>query len=269
MGTERIRVQLPLAGSVTSRLMKAIGAAWPDARIDTSAQFHADGQFLVFIVPTDTDPGVPLDMAALSDDGRVEVPPGVDIEAVLASVHDGSFGMAMPEWFARIMLEGVRATLDANTEGVNYIEQQFHGEDEDGRIVRYTVTVGRPKGRTPHELRVEADDRAAAALALARKLHGRLTPARLRDLDLTPEEESLLTEPDEAAADGDGHTLRSYVSGRISDRQALAGWTFSEPYQIGTTWYRDVAHPDNVVAFRHSVDGLVKHGSPNAALPDA
>ena len=122
----------------------------------------------------------------------VDVPDGVDVEATLASVYDGSFGMAMPEWFARIMLEGVRATLDANPGGVNYIEQQFYAEDESGQTVRYTVTVGRPKGKTPHELRVAADGRAADTAALARRILARLTPARRRDLDLTPEEQAVV-----------------------------------------------------------------------------
>ena len=50
-------------------------------------------------------------------------------------------------------------------------------------------------------------------------------------------------------------------------RQSLTGWTFSEPYRIETSdgvsddVYRDVIHPDGVVAFRHSVKGLIKHGS--------
>ena len=49
-------------------------------------------------------------------------------------------------------------------------------------------------------------------------------------------------------------------------RQSIVGWTFSEPYRIQTEQglsepYRDLIHPDGVVAFRHSVEGLIKHGS--------
>lgn len=263
MATERqrIEVKLPLPSAIANRLTQAVGAAWPDAVIDTSAKFHPEVEALVFLVPSDADPGLPLDQAVFRDDGQVEMPPGIDAEAVLASVHDGAFGMKMPEWFSRLMLEGVRATLDAHPDGLNYIEQQFTAEDPDqpGHFNRYTVTVGRPKGQTPHELRVAADGRAADAVALARRLLDRLTPARRRDLDLTPEDQALLDGGD--PAEGRHGTWQR-------GRAPADGWSFGDAYQIDTTWYRNVHHPDGSVAFRCSVEGLVRHGSKNAAVPE-
>jgi hypothetical protein len=44
--------------------------------------------------------------------------------------------------------------------GENYVEMQFHDRDEPGAV--YTVTTQRPKGKTPHQLRAEAEERLAA-----------------------------------------------------------------------------------------------------------
>ena len=200
MATDRIEVSLPLPQPTLQRLIRAIGAAWPDATIDMSApnEFSEQARKIAFLVEAVVDPNLPLDMVTFNEQGDLEpLPRDVNPEVIIQRIHDGSFGMAMPEWYCRLQLQAFGEIL-ADPAAVNYVEQQMtHYNEETRSHDVYVVIVGRPKGKTPHELRVAADGRAADAVTLARKLYDLLGPdGHLAvESDFTPEERALLDDP--------------------------------------------------------------------------
>ena len=155
MVTETIEIKLPLSATTFSGLGRGICAVWPDAVIQTDqigygyARIQVDG------------PGTPVVKLAdieVDDDGW-KPPPGMDVEVFLATIHNGEFGVKLPEWFSRVMLAGARAALD---EAENYVEMLLV---DPTTHERFTVTVLKPGGRTPHELRLEAEAERDEALA--------------------------------------------------------------------------------------------------------
>lgn len=84
-------------------------------------------------------------------------------------MRDGTFGMSFPEWFTNIMLAGAKSVLELHDpEPVNYVECALHEPD----YTRWTVIVVKPGGKTPHELREEAETERDAALAELATLKG-------------------------------------------------------------------------------------------------
>jgi hypothetical protein len=163
--TEKISVQLPLSMRTTHRLLQALDAAWPGATLVTDSPAAAHH----LVVEIDNDAvadGAPIGELAPMEPN--DAPAGVDVDGFLVSLRDSSLGISLPDWFVTLELEAMRDILDAG-EAPNYVEHTVR--DPATREV-YTVTVGRPGGRTAHELRVDAEARAERAEAALRELAG-------------------------------------------------------------------------------------------------
>ena len=156
---EQIKVALPLSMNLSGALLAAIGAVWPEARIVTDT-----GEDRYMVIDPNGEPQAP-DPERVAEAAEAAAaangPDDEQVNAFLSSLRDGSFGMSAPEWYSKMMLGALREILD-ESDAPNYVEQTLHDPDT-GEV--YTVTVGRPGGRTPHQLRTAAEERAAAAEA--------------------------------------------------------------------------------------------------------
>lgn len=185
MPTEEIHVRLPLSSATVKRLMDAVGAKWPGARVRTDR--HGDTMMLVMEVESEVDDirsgteAVPISEARVGEDGAIIAPLSSDeITTFLTSVRDGSFGMSMPEWYSKMM---VGVFHDIVGDAPNYVEQSLGLKDPDtGRYETWTVTVGKPGGKTPHELRSAAEAEVESLKALLRRVRADRPSAHTDDL---------------------------------------------------------------------------------------
>lgn len=172
---EYIKVALPLSLTRSGELLGAIGAHWPDAvvRTDTGEDRYMvidpDPEPRTDGADTGTDPVARVAKAVRDAGGPpVSAPSNDEVDAFLTSLRDGSMGISPPEWYARMMFGAFREILDSH-DAPNYVEQSLLDADT-GET--YTVLVGRPGGRTPHQLRADAEERAARAEAALAELAG-------------------------------------------------------------------------------------------------
>lgn len=159
---QEIRVALPLPLDMVGQLMSAVGAAWPDTTIDTTVD-----NALVFKIPdsnrfTDSTPVA------------VEIPP-VTLTPIEDKENVGTFHgwnengllMSQPD-FTGTLLNICQAMFEA-TPAENYLEMTVREPYDTmmGTQDEWTVILVKPNGKTPHQLRLEAEERAnEAELAL-------------------------------------------------------------------------------------------------------
>lgn len=81
---------------------------------------------------------------------------------------DATFGGEMVQEIGLVFVDAYR-----KAGAVNYLEMTFHGKTEAGELERFTMTIQRVNGKTPHECRVEAErERDAARTALGAERGG-------------------------------------------------------------------------------------------------
>lgn len=142
----RIEVQLPLPADVAGTLMKLIGTAYPRARMEAAASR------MVFVIDGSQRP-LPVD--EFTPDTR-------DGDTVITNMGGSTFGFSS-ESLAAAMLEVVEGALADTPEAINYIEQQLYSRTT-GK--RYVMTFQHADGKTPHELRLEAEAEVARLEAI-------------------------------------------------------------------------------------------------------
>lgn len=159
----KIEVKLPLALDVVRTLTEAIEAAYPGASILADSPVSST---ITFVIPE-------ADRRREGGEIAVEATPAApkDAEGFLTSMRDGSFEIAPPEWFSRVMVSMAGDILDAD-DVENYVELQLAGK-VNGERRSYVVIVARSHGQTPHELRKDAEARAE-------RYKARLTRVRTR-----------------------------------------------------------------------------------------
>lgn len=152
VSTHEIRIQLPLPAHVLGALLELLGDRWPSSRIATSDDRH----MVVHLDDSDVDDPD----AGSGEDGGSGAGPDVEIDVTRAGAE--GISMSPPPEVVGLLVESFREILDAHA-APNYVEMTVVDPDSGGT---YTVTIGRPGGATPHQLRVAAEERAEAAIEL-------------------------------------------------------------------------------------------------------
>lgn len=143
---------------VFATVAKVIGLAYPDAQMGPGE--HGRGYTLHL---PDRARAKRVTKKAAQEAVEHRDPDDVDASAV---GWDGkSMNLTVPEQLAA-SLAPICMMLLEETEAVNYVELPVHHKETGERIV---ITVQRPRGKSPHELRADADAKVDAVLALVRE----------------------------------------------------------------------------------------------------
>lgn len=157
---QEIRVALPLPLDIAGHLMNAVGALWSDATVDTTV-----GNALVFQIP-DTNRFLEREEQPVIN--PAEPIPFNTPEPVMHGWSENGVLVSQPE-LTETLLAICQAMFEA-TPAENYLEmtvkEPFNtltGERDEWKVI-----LVKPNGKTPHELRLEAEERARdAEIALA------------------------------------------------------------------------------------------------------
>lgn len=147
--TTTIRIGLPLDMALCGQLLEVLGAGWPDAMIRTDTG--------------DTDHMV-VDLG-VSAGTLPEPQPPLDSDGLAVGSFGDTVGIHAPEWITRTFITMFEQLIDEHPSAENYVELNAF---EPGDTRKWSVIVCRPEGRTPHQLRSDAEaqrDRYATVLA--------------------------------------------------------------------------------------------------------
>ncbi|WP_026535765.1 hypothetical protein [Arthrobacter sp. H14] len=153
MTTTDIRIATPITSSVLLTLGQLIDAAWPGAQMATNEDptvnqivFRVDHASRTDVTDerakslvTDPDPDGDLELHNLGPDG-VSIRTPSDVAAALLPVLESSF--------------------EVHSSAANYLEIPVHNPDTGHR---YLLTFCRSKGQTPHNLRMQAEEKLEQA----------------------------------------------------------------------------------------------------------
>jgi hypothetical protein len=130
-----VRIALPLPLDVAAGIMSAIGTRWPDSVVKSDAALPGREELVMALRGEVTE----VDEETLGE----------------ISVKDGTLGVSVPGWISKVFV-GMFGELLSSQEAQNFVELRVL-DDETGEP--YTVTVIRPKGKTPMDLLSEAQTR--------------------------------------------------------------------------------------------------------------
>jgi hypothetical protein len=157
-----IRVQLPLPLPVFAGLLEAVGDRWPGALLVESTTDHA---VLRVDSALDPDPDETTDDTTDADVDPAETA-AVDAEVSVLAASGPNVALGLPTdvavWFVDMFAE----LLDGH-DAPNYVEVSVRDPRSDAS---YSVTVRRPDGKSPEELRRAAVRRAETAERFAEML---------------------------------------------------------------------------------------------------
>lgn len=151
-----VRLELPLPADMVASIIAACAAMWPDTTIATGgAQWRAD--MLTLLVPA-RRPKVSgrRTLAGCRVDGVGEV-------GELTELSDRRTSVLLPEE-ARDALAEVALAFITGVDAINYVEQTLTLPVPHNGHTRLVFTVQWADGKTPHELRCEAEAKLANAI---------------------------------------------------------------------------------------------------------
>lgn len=155
-----IHLGLPLPMDVFGPLTVAIGALWPDAQFVSSEEHVPKRPMTTTISVRRGTPAV--DPASL---GPAEDPEAGDgTSSVVTAMEGGGIGVITGGDAVKAMGAGLMAFLDEHPDAINYVEQHLiwpGGALADQHLL---VIIMRKDGKTPHELRQEAERERDRAL---------------------------------------------------------------------------------------------------------
>lgn len=156
--------KLTLTGSipldVAGTLMNLVGAAYPNTRVSSD---HAGLTFHIQDGDRTTDPDVFEKAAALRREADE-----FTLETFLQRIGDGEVSVTLPRILAATMAGLAEGMFEEHAPDVNYLETTVASATHPGQ--RWAIIAARSAGRTPHELRTQAEDRADAAEAEVARL---------------------------------------------------------------------------------------------------
>lgn len=166
MTTEPVLMLAPPPGrqgipmDVFTTLGRLVGYAYPDATIGNGE----DGRGYTLCLPAGTRAKrVTKKAAQAAVEPHDPDEPQVDVVGV---TEEGTLRATVPQQLVAVLAPIALAMLE-ETDAPNYVEQTVHHPDTHERVV---IIVQKPNGKTPHELRTEADAKAEEARAALRDL---------------------------------------------------------------------------------------------------
>lgn len=151
-----VAIDLPLPLDVTSSLMRAIGDMYPGAQVRSDGDRHK----LTIMIPDSDRRRDDVD----GEPTTTPAPTPADVDAFLASIDDGTFGVSGTEWLARVLVHLASGALD-RPDADNYVELTLADSD-----LAYAVALCRSTSQTPHALRMAAEERAERLAQRLREL---------------------------------------------------------------------------------------------------
>jgi hypothetical protein len=146
-----VRIALPLPLDVAAGIMSAIGTRWPDSVVKSDAALPGREELVMALRGEVTE----VDEETLGEISYAQAATPEAMKAYLTSVKDGTLGVSVPGWISKVFV-GMFGELLSSQEAQNFVELRVL-DDETGEP--YTVTVIRPKGKTPMDLLSEAQTR--------------------------------------------------------------------------------------------------------------
>ena len=117
-----------------------------------------------------TDPDLFVRAAALRQEADE-----FNLETYLQHIGDGGVSVTLPQILSATLVGLAEGMFEEHSQNVNYLETVVSSKTHPGQ--RWAVIVARSAGRTPHELRTQAEARADAAEAEVARLKALLEAA--------------------------------------------------------------------------------------------
>lgn len=145
----KIRIDLPLPMDVAGTLMKLVGLAYPDALME------GNGRSMTFVLPEGTRPRKVAKTKAKAETV-------LDETTDLLEIGPDGISISTPEHLAAACLEIMKTSFEQYPDAKNYLEQKVYDR---ATHKHYAMTFQRVEGKSPAELRTQAEDALAVALA--------------------------------------------------------------------------------------------------------
>ena len=164
----RIQIALPLPMDVAGTVMRVIGMAYPEALME------GRDRHMTFLIPEGARP-------RKGSKAKAKPEQRDDVDSELLELGPEGISITTPEVLAAAALDIMRTSFEQFPDAKNYLEQRCYDRQTHKG---YVMTFQRAEGKTPHEMRQQAEAKLARVEAAIKLLYPD---------DMTPTAKNVLT----------------------------------------------------------------------------